>query len=52
MGNLALRSLYVCRDGIFVVITGFKDNDNMMIVVELMVAFMVNFACACFWLKF
>ena len=27
----------------FVVITGFNDNDNMMIVVELVVVFVVNF---------
>ena len=28
----------------FVVITGFNDNDNMMLVVELVVVFMVNFS--------
>ena len=28
----------------FVVITGFNDNDNMMLVVYLVVVFMVNFA--------
>ncbi len=28
----------------FVVITGFNDNDNIMLVVNLVVVFMVNFA--------
>ncbi len=28
---------------LFVVITGCKDNDNMMLVVELVVVFVVNF---------
>ena len=54
--TLALRSLYVCRGGIkawptdrdrsnfFVLITGFNDNDNMMLVVDLVVVFVVNFA--------
>ena len=27
-----------------VVITGFNDNDNMMLVIELVVVFVVNFA--------
>ena len=32
------------RGTCFVVITGCNDNDNMMLVVELVVVFMVNFA--------
>ncbi len=32
------------RGTCFVVITGFYDNDNMMLVVELVVVFVVNFA--------
>ena len=40
-----MRSLYVRRGGIFfVVITEFNDNDNMMLVIDLVVVFMVNFA--------
>ncbi len=35
-------SIFILR--FFVEITGFNDNDNMMLVVELVVVFMLDFA--------
>ena len=55
--NILIHSLQEVKDWIisqkrelqssfrfFVVITGFNDNDNMLLVVELVVVFVVNFA--------
>ncbi len=42
--NLNISGIKALIFILFVVITGFNNNDNMMLVVDLVVVFVVNFA--------